>query len=72
MKKKAALSDAVVQKLSVKILALLKQQPMSVKQLIEQFKQHKEDDALEVLHWLQEINQIIEKDGLLQINNQTQ
>jgi flagellar motor component MotA len=72
MKKKAALSDAVVQKLSIKILALLKQQPMSVKQLIEQFKQHKEDDALEVLHWLQEINQIIEKDGLLQINTQTQ
>jgi flagellar motor component MotA len=39
---------------------------------VKQFKQHKEDDALEVLHWLQEINQIIEKDGLLQINTQTQ
>jgi ATP-dependent DNA helicase RecQ len=65
--KKAALSNLDVQTMSEKIIAILQKEPITVLQLIENFKQFKEDEAFEVLHWLQEINQVEEREGLLYV-----
>jgi ATP-dependent DNA helicase RecQ len=71
LEKKAALSNLEVQKMSEKILAILQKAPITVVQLIENFKQFNEDEAFEVLHWLQEINQVEERNGLLYVNTTT-
>jgi ATP-dependent DNA helicase RecQ len=67
LEKKAALSNLDVQTMSEKIIAILQKEPITVLQLIENFKQFKEDEAFEVLHWLQEINQVEEREGLLYV-----
>ena len=67
LEKKVALSNLDVQTMSEKIIAILQKEPITVLQLIENFKQFKEDEAFEVLHWLQEINQVEEREGLLYV-----
>jgi ATP-dependent DNA helicase RecQ len=69
--KKVALSNLEVQTMSEKIIAILQKEPITVVQLIENFKQFKEDEAFEVLHWLQEINQVEERAGLLYLTEKT-
>jgi ATP-dependent DNA helicase RecQ len=72
LEKKAALSNLEVQKMSEKIIGIIQKEPLTVVQLIENFKQFKEDEAFEVLHWLQEINQVEEREGLLYINTKVE
>lgn len=72
LEKKAALSNLEVQKMSEKIIDIIQKEPLTVVQLIENFKQFKEDEAFEVLHWLQEINQVEEREGLLYINTKVE
>jgi ATP-dependent DNA helicase RecQ len=72
LEKKAALSNLEVQKMSEKIITIIQKAPLTVVQLIEHFKQFNEDEAFEVLHWLQEINQVVEIDGLLYINTKAE
>lgn len=72
LEKKAALSNLEVQKMSEKIIGIIQKEPLTVGQLIENFKQFKEDEAFEVLHWLQEINQVEEREGLLYINTKVE
>jgi ATP-dependent DNA helicase RecQ len=67
--RKLALSNVVVQKMSVTIISIIEKKPITVVQLIENFKQFREDEALEVLNWLFEINQVEERDGLLYLNS---
>ena len=67
LRKKTQLSNMDVQKMSEKILAILLKKPLTVKELIDNFTQFNENEALEVLNWLQEINEVQEKEGLLYI-----
>lgn len=67
LRKKTQLSNLDVQKMSEKIIAILLKGPLTVKELIDNFAQFKENEALEVLNWLQEINEIQEKEGLLYV-----
>ncbi len=67
--RKLALSNVVVQKMSENIISIIEKKPITVVQLIENFKQFREDEALEVLNWLFEINQVEERDGLLYLNS---
>lgn len=69
LEKKAALTNIEVQQMSESILAILQKNPITIVQLMEHFKQFKEAEAMEVLHWLQEINQVYEKEGLLYMNS---
>ena len=55
--------------MSVTIISIIEKKPITVVQLIENFKQFREDEALEVLNWLFEINQVEERDGLLYLNS---
>lgn len=71
LEKKAALSNLEVQKMSETIIDIIQKEPISLVQLIGHFKQFKEAEALEVLHWLQEINQVEEREGLLYVNAKT-
>lgn len=57
--------------MSEKIIGIIQKEPLTVVQLIENFKQFKEDEAFEVLHWLQEINEVEEREGLLYINTKS-
>lgn len=68
LEKKAVLTNLEVQKMSENIIAIIQKNPVTISQLIENFKQFKEAEALEVLHWLQEINQVEEREGLLYFN----
>jgi ATP-dependent DNA helicase RecQ len=69
MLKKAELSQIELQKMSEQILKILQKLPITVKELIDNFKKFNEDEALEVLHWLQEINEVEERNGLLYVKN---
>lgn len=71
LEKKTALSNLEVQKMSERIIAIIQESPQTVQQLIQHFKQFKEAEALEVLNWLQEINQVEEREGLLYMNTKT-
>lgn len=70
-KKKAELTAIDVQKMSENIIGILQHETQSVKQLMAHFKQFKVDEALEVLHWLQEINEIEEREGLLYLTKKS-